>query len=287
VGRNSRFRLHAEELYRSAEQRHAGRLSSTNLRSWVDNDHDMNVWRFACAALAAAVLSSSIARAQDTTAALEERLAAYRHLLRDWAGLTRYGSEDSEVPPPAPGERRVVFIGDQITELWGRGVEKFFPGKPYYNRGIAGQTSPQMLVRFRQDVIALRPKVVVIQAGTNDIAGVTGPATRGTLSDYIMSMTELAKANGIRVVLASITPVCDCATVQTEVRPPAKIADWNDWIKQYAAISGSTYLDYYSALAAGRNFRSALTVDGVLPNDAGYGVMEPLAERAIEIALKK
>jgi acyl-CoA thioesterase I len=222
----------------------------------------------------------------DRVAALEARLAAYRKLLADWGGLTRYGSEDSEIKPPAPGENRVVFIGDQITEAWGRG-SRFFPGRPYLNRGIAGQTSPQMLVRFRQDVIALRPKVVVIQAGTNDIAGVTGPATRGTLSDYIMSMTELAKANGIRVVLASITPVCDCTTVQTEVRPPAKIADWNDWIKQYAAISGSTYLDYYSALATGRNFRSALTVDGVLPNDAGYGVMEPLAERAIEMALKK
>ena len=225
--------------------------------------------------------------ASDAVAVLEQRLASYRRLLSDWGGLTRYGSEDSEITPPAIGENRVVFIGDQITESWGKSGARFFPGRPYLNRGIAGQTSPQMLVRFRQDVIALKPKVVVIQAGTNDIAGVTGPATRGTLSDYIMSMTELAKANGIRVVLASITPVCDCTTVQTDLRPQAKIADWNDWLKTYAAVSGSTYLDYYTALATGRNFRQELTVDGLLPNEAGYARMTPLAEQAIEMALKK
>jgi lysophospholipase L1-like esterase len=220
-----------------------------------------------------------------TIAMLEERLASYRRLLSDWGGLTRYGSEDSEIKPPARGENRVVFIGDQITEFWGRGG-RFFPGRAYLNRGIGGQTSPQMLVRFRQDVIALKPQVVVIQAGTNDIAGATGPGTRGTLSDYIMSMTELAKANGIRVVLASITPVCDCATVQTDLRPQGKIADWNDWLKSYAAASGSVYLDYYSALATGRNFRKDLTEDGLIPNDAGYKVMAPLAEQAIAAALK-
>ncbi len=223
----------------------------------------------------------------SSAAVLEQRLAAYRRLLFDWGGLTKYGSEDSELKPPAPGENRVVFIGDQITEFWGRGGAGFFPGRRYLNRGIGGQTSPQMLVRFRQDVIALTPKVVVIQAGTNDIAGVTGPGTRGTLSDYIMSMTELAKANGIRVVLASITPVCDCTTVQTDLRPQAKIADWNDWLKGYATTTGSTYLDYYSALASGRNFRKDLTDDGLLPNAAGYEVMAKLAEQAIELALKK
>jgi lysophospholipase L1-like esterase len=221
-----------------------------------------------------------------TIAMLEQRLAAYRHLLADWGGLTRYGSEDSEIKPPAPGENRVVFIGDQITEFWGRGSSRFFPGHPYLNRGIGGQTSPQMLVRFRQDVIGLKPKVVVIQAGMNDIAGVTGPGTRGTLSDYIMSMTELAKANGIRVVLASITPVCDCTTIQTDLRPQAKIADWNLWLKGYAAASGSVYLDYYPALVDGRNFRKEFTTDGLLPNDAGYAVMAPLAEQAIAAALK-
>jgi lysophospholipase L1-like esterase len=239
--------------------------------------------------LGSALLASPRGFAQDNTtslAALEQRLASYRRLLLDWGGLTRYGSEDSELKPPAPGENRVVFIGDQITESWGR-TSSFFPGRPYVNRGIGGQTSPQMLVRFRQDVIALKPRVVVIQAGMNDIAGATGPGTRGTLSDYIMSMTELAKANRIRVVLASITPVCDCTTVQTDLRPQRKIADWNDWLKEYATESGSVYLDYYSSLATGSNFRRDLTVDGLLPNEAGYAVMAPLAERAIEIALKK
>jgi len=221
-----------------------------------------------------------------TIAMLEQRLGAYRHLLADWGGLTRYGSDDSEIKPPAPGENRVVFIGDQITEFWGRGAAQFFPGRPYVNRGIGGQTSPQMLVRFRQDVIGLKPKIVVIQAGTNDIAGVTGPGTRGTLSDHIMSMTELAKANGILVVLAAITPVCDCTKVQTDLRPQAKIADWNRWLKGYAATSGSVYLDYYAALVDGRNFRKEFTTDGLLPNDAGYAVMAPLAEQAIETVLK-
>jgi lysophospholipase L1-like esterase len=143
-----------------------------------------------------------------------------------------------------------------------------------------------MLVRFRQDVIALKPRVVVIQAGTNDIAGVTGPGTRGTWSDHIMSMTDLARANGIRVVLASITPVCDCTTVQTDLRPQGRIADLNGWLKGYAVASGSVYLDYYAALVEGRNLRKEFTTDGLLPNDAGYGVMAPLAEQAIAAALK-
>jgi len=222
-------------------------------------------------------------------AALEKRIAAYRHLLADWAGLTRYGSDNSEVRPPAAGEQRVVFLGDQITESWR--LAEFFPGKPYFNRGIDGQTSPQMLVRFRQDVIGLRPKVVVILTGTNDVAGFTGPATRGTLADHVTSMTDLARANGIRVVLASITPVCDCtksdqlARPQTDLRPQRRIAEWNAWLREHAAASGSVYLDYYSALASGRNFKPELTVDGVLPNDAGYKVMAALAEQAIAQAL--
>src|SRR5262245_40645095 len=151
----------------------------------------------------------------STVTALEQRLEAQRHLLSDWAGLIRYGSENTELPRPAPGEDRVVFLGDEITENWGRGNAKFFPGKPYLNRGIKGQTTPQMLVRFRQDVIALRPKAVVILAGTNDLASVTGPITQAMMAENVMSIVELAKANGIRVVLASLTPVCDCFTNQT------------------------------------------------------------------------
>jgi lysophospholipase L1-like esterase len=206
--------------------------------------------------------------------------------LSDWAGLNRYGSEDTEVRAPKAGESRVVFLGDEITENWSK--SGFFPGKPYLNRGIEHQTTPQMLVRFRQDVIGLKPKVVIIQGGTNDLAGYTGPATEGTISENFMSMVELAKANGIRVVLASVTPVCDCtATKQTGLRPQGKIIGLNGWIKDYAARSGSVYLDYYGALAEGRNFKKELTVDGFLPNDAAYAVMAPLAEKAIAEALKE
>ena len=218
---------------------------------------------------------------------LQRRLEIQRHLLVDWAGLNHYGSEDTEVPKPKPGENRVVFLGDQITERWGKGHAPFFPGKPYFNRGIPDQTAPQMLIRFRQDVLSLNPKVVVIQAGSNDLAGATGPATEGTISENFMSMTELAKLHGIRVVLASLTPVSDAYKKQTGLRPQGKIIGLNGWIKQYAADSGSIYLNYYTALAEGRDFKKNLTDDGLLPNDAGYEVMAPLAEQAIEQALGK
>ena len=220
-------------------------------------------------------------------AELERELAAQVRLLSDWGGLTRYGSENAELGPPAPGVDRVVFLGDEITEMWGRGKAKFFPGKPFLNRGISRQTTPQMLVRFRQDVISLKPKVVVIQAGSNDLAGYSGPATEGTISENFMSMTELAKANGIGVVLSSVTPVCDCFKTLTGHRPPGKIIGMNRWLKDYAARSGSAYLDYYSVLAEGRAMKKDLTVDGLIPNDAGYKVMAPLAEQAIVQALGK
>jgi len=219
--------------------------------------------------------------------ALEQRLEAQRRLLADWAGLIRYGSENTELPHPASGEDRVVFLGDEITENWGRGAAKFFPGKPYLNRGIKGQTTPQMLVRFRQDVIALKPKVVVIQAGMNDIASSAGPITQGMSAENIMSIVELARANNIRVVLASLTAVCDCFTKQTTIRPQGKIIGMNGWLREYAAQSGSVYLNYYSAMAEGRNLKKELTGDGLLPNDAGYEVMAPLAEAAIAQALGK
>jgi lysophospholipase L1-like esterase len=224
---------------------------------------------------------------QPDTMQLQRKLEAQRRLLMDWAGLTRYGSEDTEIRPPKAGENRVVFLGDQITERWGVGRDRFFPGKPYFNRGIAGQTSPQMLLRFRQDVLSLQPKVVVIQAGSNDLAGATGPATEGTIAENFMSMVEVAKANGIRVVLASVTPVCDFYRKQTGLRPQGKIIGLNGWIKQYAADSGSVYLNYYAALAEGRDFKKELTGDGLVPNDAGYDVMAPLAEQAIGQALGK
>jgi lysophospholipase L1-like esterase len=211
---------------------------------------------------------------------LERRLAADHKLLNDWGGLIHYGSDNAEVKKPAPNEDRVVFLGDDITELWGK---PFFPGKPYLNRGIAGQTAAQMLVRFRQDVISLKPKVVVISAGTNDLL----VATEGVIAENFMSMTELAKFNGIKVVLASVTPVCDCVKSQTARRPQGKIIGLNGWIKDYAASSGSVYLDYYAALAEGRNLKKELTSDGLLINDAGYSVMAPLADKAIAQALAK
>src|SRR5215470_15041781 len=147
------------------------------------------------AVLSCLVSAQSPRDCASVTAALEERLEAQRRLLADWAGLIRYGSENTELPAPKPDEDRVVFLGDEITENWGRGSARFFPGRPYLNRGIAGQTSPQMLVRFRQDVIALKPKVVVIMAGMNDIASLKGPITQAMFAENIMSIVELAKAN--------------------------------------------------------------------------------------------
>ncbi len=217
-------------------------------------------------------------------------MAAQKRVLSDWGGLLRYGSDNTELPAPAPGENRVVFLGDQITESWGKGNAQFFPGKPYLNRGISGQTSSQLLVRFRQDVIDLQAKVVVILVGTNDIAGVHGPATEEMILDNLMSMAELAGAHGIRVVLASTLPICDCFVKSiARERWQGRIADLNQEIRDYAAKSGSVYLDYYSAMAGvgGLEMKKELTTDGILPNDAGYNEMAPLAERAIAAALGK
>jgi acyl-CoA thioesterase I len=180
-----------------------------------------------------------------------------------------------------------VFMGDSITDAWGRGTGEFFPGKPYVNRGISGQTTPQMLIRFRPDVIALQPKVVVILAGTNDIAGNTGPSTPQMIEDNLMSMADLAKANGIRVVLASVLPAADFPW-RPGLQPAPKIRDLNQWIKSYCADKGYIYLDYYSAMAneAGGLPRN-LSNDGVHPTKAGYDIMAPLAQKAIEIALSQ
>jgi lysophospholipase L1-like esterase len=237
-------------------------------------------------AVPAQVHSSEPTREGPTREEMEEQIAAQRRLLGDWAGLTRYGSDNAELRLK-PGEDRVVFLGDEITEHWGQGAASFFPGKPYLNRGIAYQTTPQMLVRFRQDVIALKPKVVVIHAGSNDLAGLAGPITEAMAAENFISMVELAKVNGIRVVLASLTPVCDCFKKLTARRPAGRIIGMNNWLKDYAAQSGSVYLDYYSALAEGRAMKKELTVDGLIPNDAGYGKMAELAEKAIAEALAK
>lgn len=217
---------------------------------------------------------------------LQSELQQAQDKLKDWPNLGRYRDANSQVPPRASGEDRVLFMGDSITDSWGRKYGKFFPGKPFINRGISGQTTPQMLIRFRPDVIALKPGVVVILAGTNDIAGNTGPSTLEAIEDNLMSMSELARANGIVVVLASLLPVCDYIKPQTARRPPEKIVALNAWIKEYAAKNRFIYLDYYSAMVDdNKMLKQELTYDGLHPNDAGYEVMAPLAEKAIAVAL--
>jgi lysophospholipase L1-like esterase len=207
-------------------------------------------------------------------------------LHNDWANLARYRAENARLVPPKPGERRVVFMGNSITEGWARHFPTMFPGKPYVGRGIGGQTTPQMLVRFRQDVIALEPAVVVILAGTNDIAGNTGPSTLEMIQDNLASMAELARANGIRVVLSSVLPVYDYPW-RPGLEPAPKIVALNAWMRDYAARNGAVYLDYHSAMADGRGgLRRGLGDDGVHPNEAGYRIMAPLAERAIAEALR-
>lgn len=230
---------------------------------------------------------AAAARAPQDCAAvlseLEQKVEAQRKLLWDWAGFIRYGSENAELPKPKADEARVVFIGDEITENW----VPFFAGKPYLNRGIAGQTSAQLLVRFRQDVIKLKPKVVIIAAGTNDIASIHSPITQQMSAENITSMVELAKANNIKVVLASVTPICDCFTKRSLLRPFGKIIGVNNWLEEYAAASGSVYLNYYAALGEGRNLKKQFTTDGVLLNEAAYTAMAPLAEAAIAQAMRK
>ena len=207
-------------------------------------------------------------------------------LRTDWADLARYRAANAELGTPKPGEQRVVFMGNSITDAWAQYFPAMFPGKPYVGRGISGQTTPQMLVRFRQDVIALKPAVVVILAGTNDIAGNTGPSTLEMIEDNLASMTELAQANGIKVVLASVLPVYDYPW-KPGLEPAQKIVALNSWMQRYASAHDAVYLDYHSAMADDRQgLRKELSGDGVHPNEAGYRIMAPLAEQAISQALK-
>jgi lysophospholipase L1-like esterase len=229
------------------------------------------------------------------TAELTNRLADQTKQLQDWPNLARYHDSNGTVPTLASGESRVVFMGDSITDMWAQPrFGGFFPGKPYIDRGISGQTTPQMLIRFRPDVIALRPRVVVILAGTNDLAGNTGPVTLQAIEDNLTSMAELARANGIRVVLASVLPVSNYGhdgqgnpvDMRTR-RAPEKIVELNGWIKKYAADKGHIYLDYFSATVDAQGLlKRDLSEDGLHPNPQGYAVMAPLAESAIQDALK-
>jgi lysophospholipase L1-like esterase len=219
---------------------------------------------------------------------LQSELTRSRKTLQDWANLNRYREANAALAAPDPGQDRVVFMGDSITDFWGRGHGQFFPGKAYVNRGISGQTTPQMVIRFRPDVINLHPSVVVILAGTNDIAGNTGPETLAEIEGNLQSIAELAQTSGIRVVLASVTPVCDYIHLQTNRRPPAQITALNQWIRNFCAKHGFEYLDYYTAMVDEHGMlKPNLTYDGLHPNDGGYEVMGPLAEAAIADALKQ
>lgn len=212
----------------------------------------------------------------------------------DWPFLAKFREANALLPQPSPGEARVVFMGDSITEGWGMKATptsptrgEFFPGKPYINRGISGQTTPQMLVRFRQDVVLLKPKVVVLLAGTNDIAENTGKETIEEIGNNIASMSELARANGIRVVLCSILPASDFHW-HKGLEPAPKIRALNAWMKDYAAKNGFVFVDYYSPMAnSDGGLKSELSPDGVHPNKAGYDLMAPLAEAGIAEALRK
>lgn len=206
----------------------------------------------------------------------------------DYGQLQRYRDANTALPAPAAGENRVVFFGDSITDIWK--LDTCFPGKPYLNRGIGGQTTPQMLVRFRQDVIDLKSKVVVILAGTNDIAGNTGPMKNEDVEANLASMAELARVHDVQVVLSSILPVHNYTEKAKDFfaqRPTNRILELNDWLKKYCAKNNIVYLDYFSAMVDDKGLmRKELADDGLHPNAAGYNVMAPLAEAAIAKALK-
>lgn len=231
----------------------------------------------------------------DPCADAKAQVTRLESRLRDWPAVARYRDDNSKVTAPAKSEQRVVFMGDSITDAWDDPkYGGFFPGKAYIDRGIGGQTTPQMLIRFRPDVINLKPKVVVILAGTNDIAGNTGPMTLEAIEDNLTSMSELAHAHKIRVVLASLLPISDYEKnkegkpiIRSMQRPPEQIKALNEWLKKYAAATGAVYLDYYSAMVDEKGFlKDELSEDGLHPNQKGYDIMAPLAERAITSALK-
>ncbi len=205
---------------------------------------------------------------------------------QDWANLNKYQTENTSIKPLESGQKRTVFMGDSITEFWSVISPEFFAAKPYINRGISGQTTPQMLIRFPADVIALKPDVVLLLAGINDIAGNTGPSTLEMIADNIFSMAELAIANHIKIILCSVLPAYDFPWRQGQ-QPAEKIVTLNKIIQTYADAQGIPYLDYYSAMVnEKKGLKTAYSEDGVHPNKAGYEVMNPLAEKAIRLALK-
>lgn len=225
--------------------------------------------------------------AQDSVEALKQQLDRLQNRMRDWPQLNRYKDANAKVPEAEKNEDRVVFMGDSITDGWK--LAEYFPSKPYINRGISGQTTPQMLIRFRPDVVALKPKAVVILAGTNDIAGNTGPMTLEMIENNYASMAELAKANGIKVIFSSVLPIHDYGkTKMSERRSPENILKLNEWLKAYCKANGHIYLDYFSKTIDDKGMLKAeLANDGLHPNAEGYKIMAPMAEAAIQQALKK
>jgi lysophospholipase L1-like esterase len=205
--------------------------------------------------------------------------------LLDWNQLGRYHADNEKLKtqPAEPG--RVVFMGDSITDGWK--LAQYFPGKPYVNRGISGQTTPQMLARWFEDVINLKPAAVLIYAGTNDIARNTGPQTIEMVEENFQAMTELARLHGIKVILCAVTPVSDYGPRKmTEGRPPADILNINEWLKAYAAKTNSVYADYFTALVDDKGFmKEGFSRDGLHPIDKGYELMTPVAVAAIRQAL--
>jgi len=206
--------------------------------------------------------------------------------LADWNQLGRYAAANEELKKQPADPKRVVFMGDSITDGWH--LDEFFPGKPYVNRGISGQTTPQMLVRMFPDVIDLKPAAVIILAGTNDIARNTGPETAAMIEENFQAITELAQAHGIKVIICSITPIADYGPVKmSEGRPPADILKMNSWLKNYSAKAHAVYADYFSVLADDQgSLKPGISRDGLHPNADGYKLMAPVADAAIAKALQ-
>jgi lysophospholipase L1-like esterase len=223
--------------------------------------------------------------------------------LQDWNQLGRYHQANEELRKQPPDPKRVVFMGDSITDFWR--LDQSFPGKPYVNRGIGGQTTPQMLVRMYPDVIDLKPAAMIVLAGTNDIARNTGPMTAELIEENIMAMTELAQHHGIKVILCSVLPVSDYPfqhqqngeaprgrgpvprTKMTDSHPAADILKLNAWMRDYAVHANAMYVDYFTSLSDEKGWlKDAVSDDGLHPNAEGYKIMAPIAAAAIEKALR-
>lgn len=235
---------------------------------------------------APAAAPPATAAATSAPAVTPQQVEQMQKKLEDWPNLARYREENAKLAKASAGERRVVFLGDSITDGWGRGTGAFFPGKPYVNRGISGQTTPQMLDRFQQDVLHLEPAVVVVLAGINDIAGNTGPESIEAIEDNFRSMVALAKESHVRVVLSSVLPA-SYFPWRAGLKPAAEVKELNAWLESFAREQHVTFLNYYPALVNGEGgMRPELATDkAVHPNAAGYALMAPLAEEAIAKAL--